>query len=65
MGIVYQYRDSPFAAEVYPDARITAEPVPGGEYLLVKLDDHRGSFHLIIARRAAKRLSGVLRLETM
>lgn len=64
MGQVYQYADSPFAAEVYADARITAEPVPQSEFLLVKLEDHRGSFHLIICRPAAKRLSGVLSLET-
>lgn len=64
MGLVYQFRDSPFAGEVYADARISAEPVPGSEFLLVKLEDHRGCFHLIISRSAARRLSGVLRLET-
>jgi hypothetical protein len=64
MGEVHHVAGEPFAVEVCAEALIDANPVPGTEYLLVNMEDQRGRFHLIIARAAARRLAGVLEVET-
>jgi hypothetical protein len=64
MGEVHHVNGEPFAVEISQAARIDAASVPGTDYLLVKLEDQRGCFQLIIARAAAVRLAAMLEVET-